>query len=97
MNKEIHLYFSQIYFANFLNKCGKQYLPPANEVWGKVLFLHLSVVLFTGGLPLGDLPPGALPPGDVCIRGDWADPPPELEKRAVCILLQSFLFYITLR
>ena len=26
-----------------------RYLPPANDVWGKVIFLHLSVVLFTGG------------------------------------------------
>ena len=26
------------------------YLPPANEVWGKVMFLHLSVILFTGGV-----------------------------------------------
>ena len=25
------------------------YLPPANEVWGKVIFLHLFVILFTGG------------------------------------------------
>ena len=25
-------------------------LPPANEVWGKVMFLHLSVILFLGGL-----------------------------------------------
>ena len=24
-------------------------LPPANEVWGKVIFLHLFVILFTGG------------------------------------------------
>ena len=24
------------------------YLPPANEVWGKVILLHLSVILFTG-------------------------------------------------
>ena len=36
-------------------------LPPANEVWGKVLFLHLFVILFTGGgLPecmLGYPPP----------------------------------------
>ena len=23
------------------------FLPPANEVWGKVMFLHLSVILFT--------------------------------------------------
>ena len=28
-------------------------LPPANEVWGKVIFLHLSAILFTGegGIP----------------------------------------------
>ena len=25
-----------------------QLLPPANEVWGKVMFLHLCVILFTG-------------------------------------------------
>ena len=24
-------------------------LPPANEVWGKVMFLHLCVILFMGG------------------------------------------------
>ena len=24
------------------------YLPPANEVWGKLMFLHLCVILFTG-------------------------------------------------
>ena len=27
----------------------KLFLPPANEVWGKVIFLHLFVILFTGG------------------------------------------------
>ena len=26
-----------------------KYLPPANEVWGEVMFLHLCVSLFTGG------------------------------------------------
>ena len=26
-----------------------QYLLPANEVWGKIIFLHLCVILFTGG------------------------------------------------
>ena len=25
-------------------------LPPANEVWGKVIFLHQFVILFTGGV-----------------------------------------------
>ena len=33
--------------ANFFS------LPPANEVWGKVIFLHLSVILFTKGECLG--------------------------------------------
>ena len=33
-------------------------LLPANEVWGKVIFLHLSVILFTGG--------GGLQPGGLC-------------------------------
>ena len=29
-----------------------QFLPPANEVWGKVIFLHLFVILFMGeGVP----------------------------------------------
>ena len=38
-------------------------LPPVNEVWGKVIFLHLCVILFNGG---GNLPNP---------RG-WADAPP---------------------
>ena len=47
-------------------------LPPANDVWGKVMFLHLSVILFTGGgvypsmqwgrHPLGRHPPRQTPP-----------------------------------
>ena len=33
------------------NSCSRtiEFLPPANEVWGKVIFLHLSVILFTRG------------------------------------------------
>ena len=34
------------------------FLPPANEVWGKVIFLHLFVILFTGG---GSTQAGAAP------------------------------------
>ena len=26
------------------------FLPPANQVWGKVMFLHMSVILFTWGV-----------------------------------------------
>ena len=48
-------------------------LPPANEVWGKVIFLHLSVILFTGGGPW------QVPPGQVHPLGRYsprADAPP---------------------
>ena len=49
-----------------------------SEVWGKVMFLPLSVILFTGV---------RLHPG-----GGWEDPPtPEPEKRAVRILLECCL------
>ena len=42
------------------------FLPPANEVWGKVIFLHLFVILFMGGV-LG--PGGYLPWGGACSGG----------------------------
>ena len=41
-------------------------LPPANEVWGKVIFLHLFVILFTGGGVPGLGVPG---PGGCQLRG----------------------------
>ena len=61
-----------------LEKTLLSVLPPANEVWGKVIFSQASVILsrgvvcFQGGLYLrgciqGD---GALRPGG------WVDPPP---------------------
>ena len=40
-------------------------LPLANEVWGKVIFLHLFVILFTGGVHAG---PGGVHWG-VCMWG----------------------------
>ena len=43
-------------------------LPPANEVWGKVIFLHLSVILFTGGVS-GPEGGGCLVPG---VGGVWS-------------------------
>ena len=33
-------------------------LPPANEVWGKVMFLHLCVILFTRRVVHTPPPPG---------------------------------------
>ena len=59
------------------------YLPPANEVWGKVIFLHLCVILFTGGGVPGQVqpppPPGRYttgqvhPPGKYTPHGQCAD------------------------
>ena len=53
-------------------------LPPASEVWGKVMFLHLCTILITGGgvclwrvcLQDGGLPPegGLLPGGGSAYR-----------------------------
>ena len=40
------------------------FLSPANEVWGKVMFLHLCDILFTGG----DLHPGGSASSGVCIH-----------------------------
>ena len=52
--------------CNSQNK--RELLPPANEVWGKVIFLHLSVILFKGGsasVHAGKTPPTQeqTPPG----------------------------------
>ena len=44
-------------------------LPPANEVWGKVIFLHLSVILFTVILDQ------VHPPGQV--HPPWTGTPPD--------------------
>ena len=43
-----------------LNMHHGSFLPPANEVWGKVIFLHLFVILLTGGVSAsvhGGIPP----------------------------------------
>ena len=37
-------------------------LPPANEVWGKVIFSQASVILLTGGVCQGDPPARETPP-----------------------------------
>ena len=49
----------------------QQYLPPVNEVWGKVMFLHLYVILFTrlGGVVCIH---GSLHPGDTTGYGQRA-------------------------
>ena len=60
-----------VFFPSAISQQSK-YLPPANEVWDKVMFLHLSVLLFSVGVsaplhagihppPLAD-PPDRHPP-----------------------------------
>ena len=51
--------------------CLTVFLPPANEVWGKIMFLQASVILLTGGclLPGGCLLRGRYAPGWVCSGG----------------------------
>ena len=56
---------------------------PANEVWGKIMFLHLSLILFTGGsiwtgTPSGQVhPPGpGTPPGTKYTPRDKVHPSP---------------------
>ena len=47
-----------------------KFLPPAKKVWGKVKFLHLSVILFTGGICTGGSASRGwgLHPRGVCIQ-----------------------------
>ena len=56
-------------------------LQPANEVWVKVIFLHLSVILFTGGVPARGVPASrgcACSWGDACSRsGCLVETPPD--------------------
>ena len=80
-------------------------LPPANEVWGKVIFLHLFVILFTGGSAPGEglLQGGACSRGSACSRGcllqggacSWGvpggEPPGWLLLQTVHILLECIL------
>ena len=63
----------------------KKFLPPANEVWGKVMFSQVFVCPREGGwlprirsyMTRGHLPPpGGSASEGVCIRGGgWIDPP----------------------
>ena len=81
--------FGHAFTAIFLLLSWYAFLPPANEVWGKVIFLHLSVILFTVG-------------GGVCLSVCWdthpppgPDPPPRAECMlwdTINILFFPFLF-----
>ena len=65
---------------------------PQNAVWGKVMFLHVFFILFTGeeGLHLGvGLHPGGRRSDSEGKVGQT--PSSEIEKRAAHILLECFL------
>ena len=84
------------------------FLPPANEVWGMVMFLHLCVILFTGGVSVqgvsvqggsvyGGFCPlvsvwGSLSEGSLSGRLPGQTPPYGNE-RAVRILLECILVF----
>ena len=77
---------------------AKLLLPPANEVWGKVIFLHLFVILFTGGSasvhdgipPPDQAPSGTRPPQDQAPPGT-EHAGDTVNARAVRILLECNL------
>ena len=55
-NPEWHTNVSWLYFITLMRQLWLRNfykymvsLPPANEIWGKAMFLHLSVILFTWG------------------------------------------------
>ena len=61
-------------------------LPRANEVWGKVMFLHLCVILF-GGVSIPACITGDMTGGSLSREGD----PPYGNERAVRFLLECIL------
>ena len=67
--------------CNGLGKDMQGLLPPANEVWGKVMFLHLCVILFTGG-GVCPTPSGCRPPGLGRPHQGWANSPPPYGQQA---------------
>ena len=67
-----------------MTSIGEGCLSTGGSAFRGVCLLGWGWGLHPGGLPTGV---GGLHPGE----GGWADPPPELEKRAVRILLYCFL------
>ena len=61
---------------------ANQFLPLANEVWDKVMFLHMSVILFTGGGVFLTEPPWTEAPWTKTLRTETPpgqNPPPRTE------------------
>ena len=92
-NKEIHFVLFTSTFCKLLKQMLKAIFTARKRSLGKGnVFSSVcrSVHGGRGGSAWGDLPPGILPPG-VLHPGALGTPPSELEKRAVCILLEFFL------
>ena len=69
---------------------------------GKVMFLHVSVILFTGGVSVS-VPGGASVPGVLHLRGSLSlgvsvmESPPYGNERAVHILLECILVHLSVK
>ena len=60
------------------------FLLPAKEVWGKIIFLHLSVILFTRGVPA---PRGVPAAGGCLVWGgcSWGVPGGDIPQMATAV------------
>ena len=83
----------RMHFHRIFNEKGNfQYpslLPPANEVWGKIIFLHLSVILFTwggGGEGGGCLVPGGVWSWVCLLRGGGVPVPRGVPAPGGCLV-----------
>ena len=95
----MHIYHHRVTTlpSKYLSTCfcdHNRLLPPVNEVWGKVMFLHMSVILSTGGgglcmmsLPVWLAGPmfllGALCLGGLCPGGSLWGVSPQQKPRTV--------------
>ena len=71
---EMQLILLGFVVTNCCDNLLSKLLPPANEVWGKVMFLHLCVILFTGGSASeGVCIQGGLHPGGSASRGSASE------------------------
>ena len=84
---QLSRYLWSIFLLMLLQKNTVSYflfLPAATKLWPRVIFLHLSVILFTGGVCLSacwDTPqPGRHPPRDQADPPDQADTPPGIRQ-----------------
>ena len=71
---------------------NRYFITPCKRSCGKVMFLHLSVIMFTGGW--GSLSKGgSLSGGVLCLGGLCQGDPPYDKERVVLILPECFLVF----